>query len=98
MAATPLFDSAVFDDALFGGSAGLFDGAVFDPALFDEGKIGVRVHWAQLQVPAAGAVTGTQIKAWNGSSWVTGALKRWNGSAWEDAALKRWDGAVWVSA
>lgn len=60
--------------------------------------VDVRVHWAQLQVPAAGAVSGTQLKAWNGSAWVTGTLKRWDGSAWAAAALKRWDGAVWVSA
>jgi hypothetical protein len=96
MAVTPLFDGAVFDDALFGGSAELFDGAVFDAALFDEGKIGVRVHWAQLEVPAAGTPAGA-IKAWNGSAWVIGTLKRWDGSAWVAAALKRWNGSAWVT-
>lgn len=97
MAVTPLFDSAVFDDALFGGSAELFDGAVFDNAIFDEGKIEVRVHFAQLQVLAAGTPAGTTLKAWNGSVWQSGALKRWNGSAWEAATLKRWNGSAWIT-
>lgn len=60
--------------------------------------VDVRVHWAQLQVPAAGAVSGTQLEAWTGSAWVTGTLKRWNGSSWEAAALKRWNGSGWVTA
>ena len=37
--AAPVFDSGVFDSALFGGSAELFDGPdVFDPAVFETGE------------------------------------------------------------
>ena len=61
-------------------------------------KLNARVFWAEIEVPAAAAPAGTQIKAWNGAAWVTGALKRWNGSAWEAAALKRWNGSAWISA
>lgn len=85
-----------------GGGSDLWDddgaaGTILRADFFPE-SIEVRVHFAQLQVPAAGAVSGTQLKAWNGSAWVTGTLKRWNGSAWEAAALKRWNGSAWVTA
>lgn len=40
--------------------------------------------------------TTSQLKYWNGSSWVLKPLKRWNGSSWADTALKRWDGSQWV--
>lgn len=101
MATTPVFDGSLFDDALFGGSSGLFDTEKFDPALFDAGLppvLNARVFWAEVEVPAAAAPAGTQIKAWNGAAWVTGTFKRWNGSAWEAAALKRWNGSAWISA
>ena len=34
---TPLFDTSVFDDALFGGAAELFDDAAFDSVVFEVG-------------------------------------------------------------
>ena len=91
----------LFDETAL--AAGWFDETAapagwFDGDLGSAANISVRVTWAEFEVPAAAAVTGSQLKAWNGSDWVLGALKRWNGSAWEAAALKRWDGAVWVSA
>lgn len=40
--------------------------------------------------------TATQIKYWNGSSWVEYSLKYWNGTAWTEAILQRWNGSAWV--
>lgn len=42
------------------------------------------------------SVTGTIIKAWNGSVWLEGILKRWDGLIWTPATLLRWNGANWV--
>jgi len=74
-------------------AAGWFDG---DLAGAGAAPIDARVSWVQLEVPAAPAA-GTQIKTWNGSAWVVGALKRWNGSAWVAATLKRWNGSSWIA-
>jgi hypothetical protein len=41
--------------------------------------------------------SGSQIRAWNGSSWVTGNLMRWTGSIWQAETLKRWNGSSWVN-
>lgn len=73
-------------------SGWFYEGGLTAPA-----SVEVRVHFAQLQVPAAGTPAGTTLKAWNGSAWQSGALKRWNGSAWEAATLKRWNGSAWIT-
>lgn len=36
------------------------------------------------------------VKRYNGSSWVNGAVKRYNGSSWVDAYTYRWNGSKWV--
>ena len=41
--------------------------------------------------------TGTQIKAFNGSSWITGTLKRWTGTEWKAETLQQWNGTAWVT-
>lgn len=69
-------------------------GAQLSPAATPEYK----VTWAEIEVPAAGVPSGTQIKYWTGAAWVAKPLKRWNGASWEAATLKRWNGASWVTA
>lgn len=61
--------------------------------LFDAEPIFDEDFFSAADPPASG----TQIKAWNGSSWVTGTLMRWTGSAWQAETLKRWSGSAWVS-
>lgn len=36
----------------------------------------------------AQAVTGTILKRWNGSTWISVTIKRWSGSVWVDSVLK----------
>lgn len=43
-----------------------------------------------------GGSTPTQIKRFDGSSFVNRTVKRWNGSSWSDITLKRWNGSAWV--
>ena len=76
-----LFDSEIFDNALFGGTAHLFDSNVFDLAIFE-------TELYNQSVPA--------LQVWNGAAWVAGTLRRWSGSAWVDATIKRWSGSAWV--
>ena len=38
----------------------------------------------------------SNLKAWNGGSWVPGIIKRWNGTSWDTIPLKRWNGIAWV--
>lgn len=84
-------------DAFDDGAAGeLLSKDYFGP--LEAPAFNVRVSWVHLAVPAAPAVAGTTLQAWNGSAWVPGTLKRWNGSAWVLAALKRWNGSAWISA
>ena len=45
-------------------------------------------------MPVAPVVS--NLKAWNGSSWVPGIMKRWNGTSWDIIPLKRWNGSAWV--
>ena len=40
--------------------------------------------------------TGTLIKTYTATGWVTGTLKRWNGSAWVSTNLKRKTSNSWV--
>lgn len=41
--------------------------------------------------------SGTTLKRWTGSAWVSKPLKRWNGTTWVPVVLKRWNGASWVA-
>lgn len=41
--------------------------------------------------------TGSLIKYWNGTAWVSKPLKRWNGTAWTVGTLKRWNGTAWIT-
>lgn len=48
--------------------------------------------------PTAGPPpSGSQIKAYNGSSWVTGTLMRWTGTVWQAETLRQWNGTAWVT-
>ena len=39
---------------------------------------------------------GIQIKKYNGSAWVDGAVKKYNGSSWVDGYTYKWNGSAWV--
>ena len=39
---------------------------------------------------------GIQVKKYNGSAWVNGAVKKYNGSSWVDAYTYKWNGSAWV--
>ena len=39
---------------------------------------------------------GIQIKKYNGSAWVDGAIKKYNGSSWVDGYTYKWNGSAWV--
>lgn len=39
---------------------------------------------------------GIQIKKYNGSAWVDGAVKKHNGSSWVDGYTYKWNGSAWV--
>ena len=37
-----------------------------------------------------------QVKKYNGSAWVNGAVKKYKGSSWVDAYTYKWNGSAWV--
>lgn len=39
---------------------------------------------------------GIQVKKYNGSAWVDGAVKKYNGSSWVDGYTYKWNGSAWV--
>ena len=39
---------------------------------------------------------GIQVKKYNGSAWVNGAVKKYKGSSWVDAYTYKWNGSAWV--
>ena len=39
---------------------------------------------------------GIQVKKYNGSAWVNGAVKKYNGSSWVDGYTYKWNGSAWV--
>ena len=39
---------------------------------------------------------GIQVKKYNGSAWVNGAVKKYKGSSWIDAYTYKWNGSAWV--
>ena len=39
---------------------------------------------------------GIQVKKYNGSAWVDGAVKKYKGSSWVDAYTYKWNGSAWV--
>ena len=39
---------------------------------------------------------GIQIKKYNGSAWVDGAVKKYNDSSWVDGYTYKWNGSAWV--
>ena len=43
-----------------------------------------------------GAITGINLKYWDGSSWQVKTLKYWDGESWVAKTLKYWDGATWI--
>ncbi len=42
------------------------------------------------------AVAGGEIKAWNGSAFVSKPVKYWTGAAWVTKPIKRWNGSTWL--
>ena len=41
-------------------------------------------------------MSGIQVKKYNGSAWVNGAVKKYKGSSWVDAYTYKWNGSAWV--
>ena len=41
-------------------------------------------------------MSGIQVKKYNGSAWVDGAVKKHNGSSWVDGYTYKWNGSAWV--
>ena len=42
-------------------------------------------------------ISGSQVKWYNGATWVLKPLKRYNGSTWVPTTLKRYNGATWTT-
>lgn len=63
----------------------------------NENRIGGNGAQGLIRLTYSTASTASQIKVWNGISWVEKPIKVYNGTSWVDANVKRWDGYSWVS-
>lgn len=52
--------------------------------------------WSLILKPAgAPPPSGSALKVWDGSAWVTKPVKVWDGSSWITGVAKVWDGSAW---
>jgi hypothetical protein len=40
--------------------------------------------------------SGTQVKVWNGSEFITAPMRRWNGTEMVEIVIRKWAGDSWV--